>query len=622
MMDKLRTASGHVVLKILLGAIIVSFVLTGVGNYLVGSGNDYAVKVDDETISRTQLENAVSNARNEQKQRLGELYTVLAAEPSYVKQLREQTLNNLIDQLLVQNYLKKLGLHVSDEQVKTFIFSVDAFKKDGHFNNEVFASMLANAGYTPDTYAEALRHSLQTEQLTNGIVGSDFMLKNELQQMVALVAQQRKIRTAVIDTEQLAKKQKLSDDEIQSYYQLHKAQYQQPDQYQVSYIKLDAEKLQKTPDPQQVQAWYDNHKDDYTRPQRSRYSVIQVKTEQQANEILKKLQQGADFSTLAKQSSIDVVSSKKGGDMGWLEEATTPNEFKSAHLTTKGQLSSVIKSQFGFIIVRLDDVQAAETQPLEQVRNAVLQKVQHETAINQFYKLQQVVNDAASNDASSLNSAEQASGIKVQTTEWFSKNSVPAALNFEPVKQVLFDGSLLPNKSSPGVNSGTISVDGDRAFVVRISGFKPAELQPLQAVHDQVVKALSQQKALDQAKQLAKNIVTQLQKGNMKALDGAGLTFSASQNVERSQRGEVAAAAFAMTEPKDHHVSYSNAIDGKNNLVIIALDQVIPGTMTADKQKAMAEGVSSNNAQLVFAALLQQLRQQSTIKYGAAASDS
>lgn len=622
MMDKLRTASGHVVLKILLGAIIISFVLTGVGNYLVGGGNDYAVKVDDQTISRAQLDNAVSNTRNEQQQRLGKLYASLAGDPDYVRQLREQTLNNLIDQLLVQNYLNKLGLNVSDEQIKKVIFSINAFKKNGHFDNEKFVSTLASAGYTPDAYADALRQSLQTEQLTNAIVDSDFMLNNEIQQMVGLVAQKRQIRTTVIDTGKMVKNQHLSEAEIQDYYQLHKQSYQQPDQYQVSYIKLDAEQLQKKPDQQQLQSWYESHKDDYTRAQRNRYSVIQVKTEQQASDLLKQLQQGADFVALAKQYSVDVISSKKGGDMGWLEDATTPNEIKSAHLTTKGQLSSVIKSQFGFLIVRLDDLQPAETQPLDKVRDAVMQKVQHENAINQFYKLQQVVNDAASNDSSSLASAEQASGIKVQQTDWFTKKNVPAALNFDAVKQVIFDGSLLPAKGSAGVNSGTISVEGDRAFVVRISGFRAAEQQPLQKVRDQVVKTLIQQKALEQAQQLAKNIVEQLKQGKTNALNDAGLKFSSPQTIERSNSDKVATAAFTINLTNALQTDYSSVINEQGNVVIIALDKIIAGQMAADKQKTMVEGVTSNNAQLLFAALLQQLRQQASIKYGAAANGS
>lgn len=174
-------------------------------------------------------------------------------------------------------------------------------------------------GYTPDQYAVALRKSLSTGQLINGITDTDFMLKNEISQLVSLVAQQRNVREAVISTDALAAKQTVSDDEVNSYYQQHKDSFLAPEQFRVSYIKLDAASLQKTPSPQQVQAWYDSHKSDYTTPQRTRFSVIQVKTQADADAVLAQLKQGADFAALAKEKSIDPISARKGGDMGWLE---------------------------------------------------------------------------------------------------------------------------------------------------------------------------------------------------------------------------------------------------------------------------------------------------------------
>ncbi|WP_241630512.1 peptidyl-prolyl cis-trans isomerase, partial [Rosenbergiella nectarea] len=139
---------------------------------------------------------------------------------------------------------------------------------------------------------------------------TDFLLKGEADQLVNLVSQQRQIRQAVIDVNALAAKQQVNADEINSYYQAHQADFKIPEQFKVSYIKLDAKAMEKTPSEQDIQAWYDNHKTDYSQQARQRYSVIQVKTEQQANDVLKQLHDGANFADLARQYSQDPVSAK------------------------------------------------------------------------------------------------------------------------------------------------------------------------------------------------------------------------------------------------------------------------------------------------------------------------
>ena len=128
MMDNLRAAANHVVLKIILGLIILSFVLTGVGSYLTGGNNNYAAKVNGQEISRGQFDNAFLNERNRQQQQLGDQFSALAGNEGYMKQMRQQVLNQLIDEALLSQYAKHLGLAISDEQVKMAIFSQPAFQ--------------------------------------------------------------------------------------------------------------------------------------------------------------------------------------------------------------------------------------------------------------------------------------------------------------------------------------------------------------------------------------------------------------------------------------------------------------------------------------------------------------
>ncbi|HAI04970.1 MULTISPECIES: peptidylprolyl isomerase [Pantoea] len=619
MMDNLRAASNHVVLKIILGLIILSFVLTGVGNYLIGGNNDYAAKVNGQEISRAQLEQAFNSERSRQQQMLGDQFSQLASNDGYMQQIRQQALSQLIDQALLDSYIKDLHLSISDDQVKQAIFNQQAFQTNGKFDNAKYLGLIGNMGFSADQYAEALRKQLSNQQLINAVANTDFMLKGETSKLVELVSQQRVIRQATLDVNALAAKQTVSDDEINQYYQQHKTSFMAPEQFRVSYILMDAASMQQDASEADIQAWYDQHKADYTQPQRNRYSVIQTKTEADANALLTQLKGGASFTELAKSKSIDPISARKGGDMGWLEPATTPDELKNAGLTEKGQMSGVIKSSVGFLIVRLDDIQPEQVKPLDEVRDAIAAKVKQEKGVDAFYKLQQKVSEAASNDNESLAGAEQASGLKAKETGWFSQDALPKELDFDAVKQAIFNGGLVGQNGAPGNNSDIISVDGDRAFVLRVSEHKPEAVKPLDQVKTQIADTLKHDKATQQAKSQADKLLADLKAGKQDALTAAGLTLSASKTVDRNAQDPVAQAAFNLPQPAENKPSWGVSEDMQGNVVLVAVDKVTTGSMPQAQIDEMVKGVTQNNAQLAFEALLQNLRKEAKIKYGAAA---
>ncbi|WP_336754801.1 peptidylprolyl isomerase [Pantoea sp. USHLN298] len=619
MMDNLRAASNHVVLKIILGLIILSFVLTGVGNYLIGGNNDYAAKVNGQEISRAQLEQAFNSERSRQQQMLGDQFSQLASNDGYMQQIRQQALSQLVDQALLASYIKDLHLSISDDQVKQAIFNQQAFQTNGKFDNAKYLGMIGSMGFSADQYAEALRKQLSNQQLINAVANTDFMLKGETSKLVELVSQQRAIRQATLDVNALAAKQTVTDDEINQYYQQHKANFMAPEQFRVSYILMDAASMQQAASEADIQAWYDQHKADYTQPQRNRYSVIQTKTEADATALLAQLKDGASFADLAKTKSIDPISARKGGDMGWLEPATTPDELKNAGLTEKGQMSGVIKSSVGFLIVRLDDIQPEQVKPLNEVRDAIAAKVKQEKGVDAFYKLQQKVSEAASNDNESLAGAEQASGLKAKETGWFSQDALPKELDFDAVKQAIFNGGLVGQNGAPGNNSDIISVDGDRAFVLRISEHKPEAVKPLDQVKTQIADTLKHDKATQQAKSQADKLLADLKAGKQDALTAAGLTLSASKTVDRNAQDPVAQAAFNLPQPAENKPSWGVSEDMQGNVVLVAVDKVTTGSMPQAQIDEMVKGVTQNNAQLTFEALLQNLRKEAKIKYGAAA---
>lgn len=617
MMDNLRTAANSVVLKIIFGIIIVSFILTGVSGYLIGGSSNYAAKVNDQEIGRSQFENAVASERNRMQQQLGDQFSELAANENYMKTMRQQVLNRLIDESLLDQYARELGLSVSDAQVKQAIFQTQAFQTNGKFDNERFGGIVNQMGMTTDQYAQALRNQLTTQQLINAVAGTDFMLPGESDQLAALVSQQRVVREATIDVNALATKQTVTDAEVEAYYQQNQARFMAPEQFRVSYIKMDAASMQENASDAEIQSWYDQHQDQFTQPQRNRYSVIQTRTEADAQAVLDELKKGADFATLAKEKSTDIISARNGGDMGWLEDAATVPELKEAGLKEKGQLSGVIKSSVGFLVVRLVDVQPAQVKPLADVRADIAAKVKQEKALDAYYALQQKVSDAASNDNESLASAAQVADVKVVETGWFGHDNLPEELNFKPVSDAIFNGGLVGENGAPGSNSDIITVDGDRAFVVRISEHKAQAVKPLAEVKAQVTDIIKHTKAEQQAKLDADKLLAALKDGKGDdAMKAAGLSFGAAQTLARTGQDPLSQAAFALPLPQQGKASYGVGSDANGNVVLLALDAVKAGDMPAEQKQAMVQGITQNNAQIAFEALMSSLRKSAKIKLG------
>ncbi|HEB0100749.1 TPA: peptidylprolyl isomerase [Serratia marcescens] len=622
MMDNLRAAANHVVLKIILALIILSFVLTGVGNYLIGGSGDYAAKVNGQTIERAQLEQAFQSERSRMQQQLGDQFSALAGNEGYMQQMRRQVLSQLIDNMLLDQYAKKLGLAVSDDQIKDAIRKAPYFQTNGQFDNAKYLDLIGRMGYTADNFAQSMRQQLVNQQLIQAFGESGFVLPSESQAMAALVLQERDVRLATIDLKALQAKQSAGDDELKAYYDQNKNSFIAPEQVKVSYIPLDAASMQDKVkvSEEDISAYYDQHKSSYGQPERKNYSVIQLKTEAEANAVLDELKKGADFATLAKEKSTDIISRRTGGELGWLEPETTADELKQANLTEKGQLSGVVKSSVGFLIVRLNDIEPEKVKPLSEVHDAIAKQVQQEKAVDAYYALQQKVSEAATSDNESLASAEEAAGVKAAQSDWFTRDNIPAALNFKPVVQAIFDGSLIGENGAPGSNSDVITVDGDRAFVVRVSGHKPEGIEPFDQVKDRVAELVKRNKAVQEAKLQGEKLLVELKQGKGdEAMKAAGLSFGAVQKMARApEDSQLVESVFALPHPQDGKPVYGMSQDRQDNVVLIALDAVKPGTLPEDEMKTFVGKMEEGVTGVSFDSLLASLRKEAKIKMGAA----
>ncbi|NRN27794.1 peptidylprolyl isomerase [Photorhabdus heterorhabditis] len=620
MMDNLRTAANSPVLKIVLALIILSFVLTGVGGYLTSGTGSYAAEVNGQTISRAQLEQAFQQERNMLQEQLGDQFSVLASNEQSMKQIRSQALERLVNNALIDQYSRELGLSASDEQVKDSIRNTPYFQTNGKFDNNKYLELLNRLNFSPDVFAEQTRQNLINQQLIMAFSDSEVVLPGEVKLNAELLLQQRTVRLVTLELKKIQAQQEVTDKELQDYYNLKKDGFIAPEEVKVSYIKMDAadeiDKVSVT--SVDIDTYYEHNLKRYTQPEQKKYSLIQLATEAEAKVVLDELNKGVDFGKLAAKKSTDKFSAKNNGEIGWMDEDSLPEEMKKANLKEKGQISSVIKVPNGFAIFHLDDVKPQITKPLSEVRSEIEKTVKQEKAVDVFYALQQKVSDAATNDNESLVAAEEVSGTKVVTTGWFDRNNVPAEINFGSVIHEIFEGNLVDGQGPTGVNSDVISVEGDRAFVLRVDNYKPEIVQPFEKVKEQVTELVKRQKAEKQLQVESERLLAALKEGKgEQVLKDAGIKFGESQVIQRTpQNNALVDAVFALPQPKEDKAEYGLVKNSLDDIVLIQLDKVTSGVISEEQIKGMTDSYQNEMGNAMLESLLINLREKAKIKLG------
>ncbi|WWO99739.1 MAG: peptidylprolyl isomerase [Candidatus Dasytiphilus stammeri] len=596
----------HIVVKIVLGIILSMMVITAIGNYRgFYPKKDYIITINGQKISRLQFEESLNLA----SQLLGQEFAKIITNENAMQQFRNLILQNIIDEVLLQQYVKKLRININDEQIKPFILNQRDFMINGKFNNVKYRNVLKIMGITGKQYAEALRKQLAVQELLSTIVKTDFLLPKEVNTLTRLVFQKRLVRKAVIDIKSMAAKTPISEDEINNFYQKHLNYFMLPEQFRISYLKLDTNKISKPYVSEfEIKQWYDSHKLDYMELPQYKYRIIQLKTEKEAKLLLKELKNGADFVKIAKEKSIDPISAPRGGQIGWISTEEIPDELKNLNLQKVGQLSGIIKSPIGYLIIRLDGIKSKHLMPLNKVRTFITNKIQEQKILEKYYSLQKKILELS--NSISIKELEHLTGIKTEETNWFNlTTTIPNNLNIPAVRQAI---------SSKRSNTNTwffIPVSSQSGFWIRIIKYKSAHLKSLSRVHNSITTYLQRQKIEKKVKAELEKILSLLNQGksevDLNLKFGNEILLTRSSNTDTTITNTV----FDMIAPQNNQSStYASSQDAKGNLVIIALDKI--GYVNASKKQIMSisSHLIKNQINMSLVALLNDLRKNSIIQ--------
>ncbi|KOE52336.1 peptidylprolyl isomerase [Aggregatibacter actinomycetemcomitans] len=577
-MEKLHGASNNWASKFLFGFITVTFVISSMAGYLYSRIDSSAAKVNGEEISQQAFQNQYNIASQN-------LSPQEADSPTVVANLKRQVLSSLIDQELLRQYVKDLKLGVSDERIKQEIVTTPSFQNNGKFDNVLYQQLLQSNGISAETYAGYVREALHLEQLQSGLGITAFTVPVQQEALTKLFFQRRDVRLATLSLADEIAKQTVSAEEIQAYYDAHKADFTLPESVKVQYLDLSGANMEKNINISNVEIaqYYQDNKSQFMTQGQQRLAHIEVKTEQQAQDLYQQLQNGADFATLAKNHSIDPISAEKGGDLSWVSAGEFPKVFEdAANALDVGKFSQPVKLDNSYHIILVEERKDSAVLPLERVRPQIVAQIRQNLVNNQFFSVEKRVAEKAFEDSSSLNAAAEAGGVKVQETGYFSLKDIPAALNYPNVVSAIFDSDI----SQGGSNSEPMSIGDQHSVVIRVLEHKAESVKSLDEAKNDITARLKRQKAEAVVLAEANKLVQELTAG--KTVDS--LKFGATQSLVFAENNDpmLYNAVFAMPKPTEGKAVYQATKETKGDIVVIALDKVVDGALSEQEQQQFA----------------------------------
>jgi peptidyl-prolyl cis-trans isomerase D len=566
------TLKGHKWLSwILLGALALVFAAWGaygIVNLNFG-GSNYAAEANGSKIALEDARNGWLRQQAQWQQRLG------GAElpPQLRTQLQNQVLEGLIRNALLTERTQDLGYRVSRTQLREAIQNEPAFQIDGQYSPEAAKAALAQAGLSLETFEQELGTDVQRMQLEGGIRASGFLTAAELKRLADLEDQEREVRYFVLPADQFKSAAKTDDAAVRAYYQAHQSQYLTPESAHLQYAELRLETLaaQQTVTDADLHTAYDKEKSRLELPEKrhAHHILITGKDDAaalaQAQQVLAQAKAGRDFGALAKQYSQDPGSAASGGDLGWAERASFVKPFADTLFSMKvGDIAGPVKTQFGYHIIRLDEIQAGNTKSFEQARAELETQVRRNLAADRFGEIQEQLQSKIGDPGVELGALAQEYHLQQGDVADFAKGTGGAPLGPAPALQELVFGEPALGVGKLG---GPVLLGDDRLVIVKEIDHRKPQPKPLAEVRDSIVAALVKEQSSQAALKAAQGAVQELNAGA--SFDSVAqkfkLTADPAHFVSRRDPSipiQVRDAAFAAARPSKPEFSAVSLNDG------------------------------------------------------------
>ncbi|MBZ5680326.1 MAG: peptidyl-prolyl cis-trans isomerase [Acidobacteriia bacterium] len=455
-------------LLIICAAMVITLIPGGLGSDLMGQpGKGIVAKVEGGDITADQVRQTARQMLQQQMPQGSSNANIGMLLPFFAQRAAEQ----LITRQALIAQAEHLGLRVTPQEIQDDLqhgrYAATFFPGGNFIGQTEYDEMLQRAGLTVAMFEDSVGKDILLSKLQALIAGSATVSDAEIRQLFIKQNTKVKFDYAVLKQDDLKKGLHPAEAELKAYYESHKAQYANsiPEKRKVKYAVIDVSKLEGSAQvtPADLQAYYDQHRDQYRIPEQVKVSHILIKTplpgpdgkvdekgvteaQHRAEDLLKQIKGGAKFEDVAKKYSEDTVSAKQGGSLGFIGKGRTVPEFeKAAFSLPKGQISDLVKSSYGFHIIRVDDKQEAHMKTLDDVKADLEPLLKQQRA----QQLAQKQAEALVNQARGvgLDAAAAAQKTPVITSDFFARKDMLPGLG--PANQFMDSVFGATEKSPP-----------------------------------------------------------------------------------------------------------------------------------------------------------------------------
>jgi peptidyl-prolyl cis-trans isomerase D len=622
MLRYLRENTGNWIIKFFLGIIVVVFVFLGVGSF--GSKqNDSVATINDEPITIKEYQQAYKSFINQLQARFG---TSLNDDLIKAFNVKEQALNMLVEQKLLMAEAEKMGISVSDKELRNLLLSIKAFQEGGLFDMERYKRVLSQNGTNPEIFEHSQIISMTTDKVKNlinaNINVSDqearaFYTYQNTKAAVDYVGFQPSDYTTI----------KVAFEAVQKYYEENKDAYQSPAKIKASYLTFSPKDYENsvTITDETIKNYYEQNIESFKTPEKAEASHILIRlaedadevtagfAEQKAMDIYNKAVNGEDFAALARQFS-EGPSKESGGYLGTFDRASMVEPFANAVFAmAPGDISEPVKTQFGLHVIKVMNRFDAAVQSLAQSSEQIKKQILKEESQSIEYEKAGLAFDSVI-DGDDFEQAALIAGKTVLQTEPFDAQGT---------------GLAIPNSAQFAREAFALTAEdisdvkqfGDQYYLIKITQRIAPAIQPIETVASEVEKDLISKLQKEQARKDAQSYLdTSVSAGKLADLtDNKTIKttplFTRNGAVEGfSDSSKITAAAFSLDEKNP---VYKELVETADGFYIIHLkEKSTPGeTEVKENFEPVKKEIAYRKQIQAYQTWLTQLKQGYTIKY-------
>jgi len=514
MLDFMRRKAQSTYIQATILIIILVFVFWGVGTSQKG-GPDAIATVNGQSISAQEYQRNYNQTIGRYQEQFG---GTLPSGLLEALNLKQQVLNQMIQELVMQQGAKEAGLIVGSEEVRKVIQNMDAFREEGIFKLDRYKKLLASSRMTTTDFENNVRNDLLQTKILAHLSRFARISDSELKDRFAFDNDQLKLEYVAFSADGFRSSGPVAEEELKLFFEGHKQAYLTEPQVKLRYLTfLNEQALSATQlSEKEIEQYYNLNPDKFSTPEQRQARHILLRSDpkdsgelqaakrKKLETILALAKAGKDFSQLAKEHSED-ASGKNGGDLGFFsKEQMVPPFADAAFALKEGEISTIVETQFGLHLIKLEKIKPAQVTTLAAAREQISAELKAQRGKELTFQLANQSYEGII-QAGSLEKYAAGAATPVQTTDYFTQANPPSALAGQP--------ALLKTIFSlkKGELSSLLEIKGGYA-IVSLDEVKEPQVPPLAEVRARVENDFLSDQALAKAKDAAMALLTQAKK--------------------------------------------------------------------------------------------------------------